>query len=281
MGWGTSNTMVNVVVSDSAKGNGSIISFLHMFFSVGGFAAPFVAGFLFRLGLGWQYNVILVAGMSAILLPVFLSMPVDTGRAHAEKGRTASAFLSDKRFYIFMCILFFYVGAENSINGWLVTYLINSGIMNEAGAQNTLSVMWVSIIIGRFLCTYISRLIRKETLLLLCCCGGLLFFTLFLVVKNPVLITLCVFAVGLSIAGIYPTSVANAGYIVSSSSAAGGILLSCGGLGASVVPFVAGILTEKFGIGAMLLTIVVSILFLLASAILNLLAGKNTGVQTD
>jgi fucose permease len=67
--------------------------------------------------------------------------------------------------------------------------------MDEAGAQNILSVMWVSIIAGRLLCSYISRIIYKEKLILICTICGFVFITIFMVIRNPALIALMSFSV--------------------------------------------------------------------------------------
>lgn len=270
MGWGTCNTMVNSVVNDAAGGRSSVINLLHMFFSIGGFMAPFIVGFSVRLGLSWQYDVMLVALLSVVLIAVFLIMPVDSRKVQRSESKASVDFLSDFRFYIFMGIMFFYVGSETSINGWVVTYLIKSGIMGEAGAQNILSVMWVSMITGRLLCSYISTLISKEKLVMGCSISALLFFGLFLLLKTPVLMPFCIFGVGLSLAGIYPTSVANAGSYISRPGLAGGLLLSCGGLGASAVPYIAGIFAQRLGISAVMAAVLISMAMLLVFVSINL-----------
>jgi len=78
-------------------------------------------------------------------------------------------------------------------------------------------------------------------------------------------------AIGFSMAGIYPTTVANASYILSGTAMASGILFSGGGLGASVVPYVAGAIAENNGILAGLISTLVIIFLMALLAVLNLI----------
>jgi MFS transporter, FHS family, glucose/mannose:H+ symporter len=278
MGWGIMNTMVNAAVNDATNGKSSIINLLHMFFSIGGFIAPFIVALSLKLNLNWHYNVILMSVLSAILTVVFLIMPVGSSAGKTENGKSSFAFLKDTRFYIFMGILFFYVGAESTINGWMVTFLLKTGIMSEAGAQTTLSLVWIAIILGRLFSAYISRFFPKEKILLGFSLAGTVCFILFLNTKNPVLLTVSAIGTGLSIAGIYPTTVANAGYLIKSSDIAGAILLSCGGLGASVIPYVAGAVAQRYGIFSVMLTTIVALAALVVFVFLNIAARRSWGL---
>ena len=279
MGWGTMNTLVNTVVNNSVEGKASILNLLHMFFSIGGFLAPLVVLVTIRLNLGWHFGVILVVFMSAILILFFALISLDSPTVLKKKENSSLRFLTDKRLYILILILFFYVGSESSINGWFVTYLVRSNLMDEARAENILSITWVSVIFGRLICSYISKFISKERVILICSAGSIFFFLMFIIFKSSIFVTACVLGLGFCIAGIYPTTVANAGYLVGKSGIAGGLFFSLGGLGALAVPYTAGIFAQNFGINSVIVTIFCSFALLMLFSFINTIMKKPNSIK--
>ena len=77
------------------------------------------------------------------------------------KSKISFTFLNDVRFYVFMLLLFFYVGSESIINGWLATYLLDTGIADEYSARGLLSITWFAVIIGRLGCALLSKYTSK------------------------------------------------------------------------------------------------------------------------
>lgn len=274
LGWGTFNNLVNAVVSDAMGGKGSVTNLLHAFFAIGAFIAPSTVGVFIKANLGWHSAVLTVTVLSVILIFVFLFMPIGVQKMNAKKEKLSFNFLSNYRYFVFMGILFFYVGTESSINGWIVTYLLDSGIMNEITAQTALSILWVAFIIGRLSCAYISTIFSKEKIVLWGSVSAVIFFVVFLMSRNPLAIMFLVFGVGLSLAGICPTAIANASYLTKGSSFSNGILLSCGGMGASVVPYFVGMFSESKGIFTGMLPIIVSALLMTVLAVFNALTGR-------
>ena len=276
LGWGTLNNVVNAVVSDVTEGNSSILNLLHMFFAIGAFISPFMVGVSIKMGMGWRLPVALVVLLSGILIIVFSFMQVGYANKISTENKLSFEFLTDIRFFIFMGILFFYVGTESSINGWLVTYLINTNLLSEGGAQSLLSGMWIVVIVGRLTCAYISTKFSNEKILVGSSTGIIIFLFLFLISRNPIWIVFCIFALGISLAGIYPTTVSNASYLINGSGIATGLMLSCGGLGASVIPLAVGFWAEKKGIHAGMFAIVLSSGVLVTLAVFNFIKSRGT-----
>ncbi|MGI6707314.1 MAG: MFS transporter [Clostridia bacterium] len=278
LGWGIMNSLVNAVVNDAAEGRSSVINLLHMFFALGAFAAPFLVSFILKLGFSWHYAVITVTAMSVLLLFLFIRMPIETPiRDKGMDGHSPGSFLRNPRFYLFMAILFLYVGTENSINGWLVTYLTDARTLRGISPQDVLSLFWVAIILGRFLISYVSGRFSRESVILVSSIGGALFFILFLMTSNQILIPLSVAIMGLAYSGIYPTTVANANPLLRGSGAATGIMLSLGGLGGAAIPYIKGLVAESRGIQAGMTVIVVSALLMSWAALANVWLGRRAG----
>ncbi len=280
LGWGIINNLVNLVVSDRTKGDAGAINLLHMMFGVGALTGPFLVSLAIGSGLGWRIAMVTIATLSLILAYVFLRMdlsePVPNAdmETQSKKGKISFAFLNDVRFYIFMLILFFYVGSESIVNGWLTTYLLDTGIADEYSARGLLSITWFAVILGRLGCALLSKYTRKEMLLLAGGLGSILFAISLLFSNSLLMVYVSVIGLGLSFAGMYPNTVANADYLIQGSGTASGIMFSGGGLGASLIPYIVGLRAESSGIAAGMNTLMISVLVLASLCTINFAIGR-------
>ncbi len=277
IGWGIMNSVINAIINEVSGGRSDIMNLLHMFFAIGAFSAPFIVSILERVNISWQYSLLVLAAMAAILFIVFLIMPVPVH--HRDKkniGKSSKLPFTNIRYYLFMALLFLYVGTENSINGWIVTYLDELGIMNKINPQDILSIFWVAIILGRLISAVISKYLSREMLILIFASGGGVSFVFFLLTQSPVLIAIWVFLMGLLFAGTFPTIIANSGPIIHGSGAATGIMLSFGSLGGAVFPYINGIIAEFKGLYAGMTAIMITATFLVIATITNLWLGTRS-----
>lgn len=278
-GWGINGNLLNVLVSEATDGDSGYTNILHMSFAIGAFMSPLLISAFTGWNISWKVAVGLVAAGSVSLILVFLKIPLTESTKKKEIGKKLSFdFIKDPKYFIYMMIFFCYVGAETGLNSWLITYLVQQGVMEIAKAPIMLSVLWVAIIFGRMTVAYISRYIRKDLLLAGASISMFVFVGLFLINKDPTLTLILMVAIGLSMAGIYPTTVANASYILTGTAMASGILFAGGGLGASVVPYVAGAIAENNGILAGLISTLVIIFVMAILAILNVILIKKEKV---
>jgi FHS family glucose/mannose:H+ symporter-like MFS transporter len=274
VGWGIMNSLVNALVSDTVEGKGSIMNLLHMFFAVGALIAPLIVGFLIKLDLSWSYAEIILSMLSFILFFVFLFMPLQSGQRNKGDVNSAQNPFYNVRYYIFAGLLFMYVGTESSINGWLTTYLSDVVVLKKVSPQDVLSIFWVATIAGRLLSAHLSNFFSKEILLLIYSLGGAIFFALFVLSSLELFVVLCVVMMGLFFAGVYPTTVANASSLIKGSGTAAGIMLSLGGLGGAVVPYLNGLIAEHKGLYASMSVIIFFGLILIGIAITNIFIAK-------
>ncbi len=281
LGWGILNNLVNVVVSEYAEGDAAAMNYLHMSFGIGAFIAPFIVSMTILLGLGWRYAIGFFVLMSLILVVIFFRMDLlETTHSKQEK-RLSFGFFKDYRFYFFMSILFFYVGSENSVNGWLTTYLLNTGATSEMIAQRILSLVWVSVIAGRFLCAVAAKYFSKEAMLLGGAAGSVVFICVLLFSSSVFMISFAVIGLGLSFAGIYPNTVSNASGLIRGSGIASGIMFSCGGLGASVIPYFVGLRAERVDIRAGMGTIIITLIAMLTLCMFHFIGSIGKAHKED
>lgn len=239
--------------------------------------APFIASWCFDKGLGWKYAVVTVAVLAFVMVITFSMIKIDDvkeGTQRRNGTKTSYDFLKDINFYISSGILFFYVGVEYAVNGWIVTYLKDTGIMSTSLAQKILSILWIVIIFGRLLCAHISKTINKETILLISSIGTMVFFTLFIMSSRLWTITFCILGLGFCLSGIYPTTIANAGDVLKGSGLAMGTLLAIAGLGGIIMPYITGVIAANRGITGGMTAIAVAIVFMILLSLINKLKVK-------
>lgn len=67
--------------------------------------------------------------------------------------------------------MFFYLCVEASVMGWIVTYYIDSGAAGDDSAQLLTSLLWITILIGRFTCSALSGRTAPPQMILALCAG--------------------------------------------------------------------------------------------------------------
>lgn len=276
LGRGSISNISNTIVNDVSNGDSAKLNILHTFFAVGAFMIPFFASWCINKGYSWKVVMSVVAVMAGIVVLNFLTIKTEeikitkSDKLEKKAGKKVDlSFLRNIDFYVAGGILFFYVGVEYAVNGWIVTYLKDTGLMSTSLAQKMLSVMWVIIIFGRLFTAYISKSIDKANILLASSIGAAVFFVSLLFLSNIKLIVFVVLGLGFCLAGIYPTTIASVGDILQKSSVAMGTLLSVAGVGGVIMPLVTGLVAEKVGIAGGMMVISVAVIFLFIFTLTN------------
>lgn len=266
------NTMVNEV-SDSSP---SALNFLHSIFAVGAILAPIVVivSTLLVGDQGWRLTSGIIIVLTLISLLLFSKMKIkDTVKL---KEKTMSyGFLKSKGFWVNAGILFFYLAGESTINGWIVKYFVDAQIMSIGYAQILASILWASILVGRLTVGFIGDKFKKEHILLVTTSSTVVFYFLLLSTTNVTLITIAIIGIGLSMAGIYPTTVSNVGKTIKDYPMAMGVLLVLGGTGSIVMPMLTGALSDAFGIFAGMSAIVVALILMMVCVVLLMMGTRS------
>ena len=250
------NMTVNVISHSSGKA----LNLLHCSFAAGAFLTPFLTAVMIRAGLGWRSPLYLIMALSVSSALSYATMDysgdggdetredeVSTDAVTAGEDR---AFLKNFYFYCISFLLFFYVGTENCINGWFVTYLQSTGVMTEAYAASMVSVTWLTIMGGRLVCASLSRRFEKSTLTVINAVGSGICFTVLLSASSLVTITAALAGLGFFLAGIYPTCIADAGQYTKGSALGMSILTAISALGGIIAPQLIGSAADRMGMAA-------------------------------
>jgi len=267
-GRGSVSNFNNAMVNEISNSSTFALNLLHSFFAIGAFLAPFFVIACTRGGTsGWRTAVLLVVALGLFTLLSYTRMNIKNDKpVKGEKQKIDYGFLKQPHFWISAGLLFFYLCAENGINGWIVTYFIKSEVMSKAYAQTLAGILWLVILIGRLICGALSSRVSKKAILLTTTSGVCAFFVLLISTANIVVITISIIGLGFFMAGIYPTTVANVGSTIKAYPMAMSVLLTIAGIGAIAMPSIVGTVAEFAGIagGMSLITVAVIIMFVFA-----------------
>ncbi|SNS16918.1 Fucose permease [Anaerovirgula multivorans] len=268
---GSISNFNNTIVNEISNSSPAALNILHSIFAVGALTSPFLVILSTNISgeLGWKIAAGFIIILAIISMLLFSRMKIGNTGKKSEKVKMSYEFLKNKDFCISAGILFFYLCAEATINGWMVKYFIDSSIMTIEYAQMLASLLWVVILAGRLTCAFWGDRISKKVLLLITSCGTAAFYLLLLSTNNLKVITIAIMGLGFSMAGIYPTTISTVGNIIKSYPMAMGVLLMLGGIGAIIMPIITGALSDAFGIFAGMSAIVGAIVLMIICVILN------------
>jgi fucose permease len=278
IGRGAVSIINNAVINDNSDGKPAALNLLHMTFAVGAFLSPFLTSCYISAGLGWRavaYTVIIGSSFAWLFYAMmkldynFAEKKIDTNASSKE-----SAYYKNPVFYIMGFLLFLYLGLENCVNGWFVTYFKSMGIMSDAYATNLVSVTWVMVMLGRLLTAKLSEKIHKNKLIFSYCVATAVFFILLIATKNLAVITVAIAGLGFFFAGIYPTSVSSVGKILKGSTTGMSMFLAMAALGGIVTPQLVGIASDHSGMAAAILLLGINAAGMLVLSLFNLKINK-------
>ena len=219
------------------------------------FLSPFIA--IAVIPSSWKIAPWISAALMLLTLLLLLGKGLSSERMKKEKGE--GTIPRSLQYWLNTFILFFYLCGEASLIGWLVTYFQDANIFPDAISTAMQSFLWIMILIGRLSCAVISTHMNKNTLILIL---GLLmtgFFILMIAAPTPFIAALAVFLVGVSMSGIYPTTLSTMEKKYSSSTVATGLCIGTATVGAILMPAVVGAVAERTGIEGGIATISIAL----------------------
>lgn len=257
------------------------LNLLHTWYAIGAFLSPFVTSVLTSFGVDWKMILRLLAAATVGIVIAYWTMDYsrveqDTGRKEEKKAREEKPFwfLKNPCFLLASGILFSYIGIENAVNGWFVTYLKSTGLMSMEVSTVMVSVTWIMIMVGRLIIASISQKVKPAGILAVI--SIIQFVSILLLVKasSPALVILSLIIMGLGMAGTFPTSTAFTGNFLGSSPVGMSVLTGISSLGGILTPQIIGVLADHMGFGAAILFLVFDGVLLVVCGILTVPASR-------
>lgn len=234
-GGGVIVTAANALVSDiNPARRGTTLNLLNLFFGLGGLATPFIsANLLSRNSIRLCYTVAVLTG-ATLLLHVFTPMPGPAGTqsfVFSEMGDV----LNKPTLWLLSLFLFLYVASEVGVWNWLTRYLIAQGIP-ESRALNILSLGFaLGLLIGRVAVSPVLISVSALTVTLAASVAMALTTYFMLQTRDPKIAWILVFLAGVSMAPVFPTTLAIVGDVFPRMTAtAMGIVITFGWVGLAV-----------------------------------------------
>jgi MFS transporter, FHS family, glucose/mannose:H+ symporter len=207
-GGGIIVTAANALGSDVDPAHrATALNLLNIFFGVGGFATPFVLANL--LGKNATRLCHLIAGLAALTIAINLlaAIPPPTS-AQSFVFADIGSVLGRPVLWLCSLLLFLYVACEVGVWNWLVQHLIAQGVP-QVRALNVLSFGFaLGLLFGRLAASQILISVRGLTVTL--AASVLMAITTFamLQTRNPTVAWVLTFLAGMSMAPVFPTTVA-------------------------------------------------------------------------
>jgi fucose permease len=232
LGGGILVTSANALVSDiSPTKRASVMNILNLFFGLGGFATPFIAGNILggnSTKLCYLMAVFTVVTLAANALTRMPPPTKERGFSTAE----ASVLLSKPALWLLAAFLFLYVACEVGVWNWLPRHLIAQGIP-EAHAMNILAGGFaLGLLVGRMVVSPILMKVPAATVTLVS--AVLMAVTTYVMLQSgdPSVAWGMVFCAGVAMAPVFPTTLAMVGNTFPRMTAtAMGIVITSGWIG--------------------------------------------------
>ena len=211
LGGGIIVTAANALVSDiSPDRRGTTLNLLNLFFGLGGLATPFLSANLMRRNsIRLCYTVAVLTAVT-LVIHILTPMPPPSG-ARSFIFADVGPVLGRPVLFLLAFFLFLYVACEVGVWNWLTQHLIAQGIP-ESRALNILSLGFaLGLLIGRVAVSPILISVPAPQVTL--AAAILMTITTFLMLKtsNPTTAGILVFLAGVSMAPVFPTTLAMVG----------------------------------------------------------------------
>lgn len=263
LGHGAVDLCTNVLIARVYAGRSvSALNLLNLFFGVGAFLAPAAVG-LFLAGLGSGLGVMwLVAGLLAIQAVFVLRLraplsPSQTGGQVQQNGRIYGSALV----WLLALLLMLYVGTESGIAGWITTYMSQTTAISYERATLIASAFWLALTAGRLVSALIGMRASARSVLLISLAGSLAGGLLQAASSGNAALTIAgVLLTGFSFGSIYPTVISLAAEAFPNQPGrAVSVVAAMGSVGGMLLPWLQGVLLERFNPSVSMLFVLVAI----------------------
>ena len=236
LGGGVLVTGANSLASDvNPSRRGTTLNLLNLFFGLGGLLTPFITANILSGDAIRMCYVAAAAATVTLIVNVITPMPKPSGEL-AFKGSQIGTVLGRPALYLLSLYLFFYVACEVGVWNWLARYLNEGRGIDKGTALNILSLGFaLGLLIGRVVA---SRILMKASSLNVTLFASIaMAVTTFMMLQSATatMAWIAVFCAGLSMAPMFPTTLAIVGDAFPRMTAtAMGIVITSGWVGLAV-----------------------------------------------
>ncbi|PTB66703.1 MFS general substrate transporter [Trichoderma citrinoviride] len=256
------NVAMGNIFCGSLQNSTVMLGLLHGSYGIGGTSGPLIATALVTVAhTSWNhyYAITLGMGFLTMALSAWAFWRFEREQSPAAREREAMpdnsavlGMLAAVKLRIVLLgstFIFAYQGAEVSISGWVISFLINSRGGDPSSVGYVSAGFWAGITLGRFFLSAPAQRFGEKIFVYGLVLGALAFQILVWFVPNVVGDAVAVSIVGLLLGPIYPCSAAvfMRGLSHRDKLSGMGAISAFGSLGGAVAPFVTGLLAQAVG----------------------------------
>ncbi|SEV92768.1 MFS transporter [[Clostridium] fimetarium] len=291
LGRGSISIYIYSTANDDSEGKQIYVHWLSMIFAIGAFVAPLLTNILLYFSMTWHQIILLFFGMTVLVPILFIISKCDDFRSTGYKStnykstnytseefeqtlldtseNTSKPYFKCTGFYVLGLILFFYIGMENCVNGWFISYFKDMNIMTDAYAYTLVSITWSFVIIGRIASAFLSTKMQRRQMILINCIGSAVCFLMLISTKQLGMITVSIVGFGFFCAGIYPTTITSSKSVLKGSVSGMSMLLAVAAIGGIITPQLVGIFADHLGLVPAIVYLLISMIGMIVFAVVN------------
>lgn len=166
------DVLLNAAVAELHTVNkGFYMNLLHCCFGIGSFVGPIYVGAVTERFGGWRLSFLLLGCFCLALALIYGAFFVRRKRQAAVHTATATktvaSFASIAGLPMLVCwlMLFCYTGHQVGMNNWFPSFMSGNAGVDQITAGFGLSVFWLGLIVGRLVCSILTRHFHEKYLL--------------------------------------------------------------------------------------------------------------------
>lgn len=259
------NLALNNTFCAGLANNTTILGFFHGGYGIGGTIGPLIATAMVTHGNVWSTFYFLALAVAIVNLvmgfTVFrhyerdepVSTPLRPTRSNPSGTSSRSALLKqtlrNRTTILGALFIFAYQGAEVSISGWVISFLISYRQSSPARVGYVTSGFWAGITLGRFCLSHPAHKIGEKRAVFVLILGAAAFQLLVWLIPNVIGEAVAVSIVGLLLGPIYPCATAVYSKLIPTRLfiPSMAFVSALGSSGGAVAPFFTGLLAQAVG----------------------------------
>jgi len=232
----------------------SVVNWLHAFYGIGATCGPLIITWFLANHFSWNYGYITVGIIQITLSIIFIfshnywkvSQPNEEPISTVSYSQT----LRRSALWINIIIFFLYVGLEIGVGQWLFTLLTKSRKINEEEAGLWTSMYWGGLTTGRIVFGFVLTRIETNRVIRLALIGIILGTCMVASNIMPIVTFIGILMIGFCNGPVFPSLISLTPKRVGEEHAnhAIGFQISAAMIGGALLPGLAGLLTDVFGL---------------------------------
>jgi MFS family permease len=167
--------------------------------------APLCIGWFQSAGWGWRAALLIPIGCYALVIALFGRTALPHASSAAQPSVVAESPAQLPRlFWAYWTMIFLGVAVEWCLNLWGADFLITQVGLSQVAASTTMSLFFLSAVVGRVGASLLARIWSDRMLLWLAFGAALIGFPLFWLALAPALSIVGLLIAGLGVANFYP-----------------------------------------------------------------------------